>query len=104
MNVLAKDDQQALRRAWEFLLRTRNEMHFHAGKNADSLERAEQVRIAEVFGYEGAESMLPVEQFMREYFSHTAAVRHIVGRFIEGAQPWMRAARVLRALGQHPRG
>ncbi len=90
MNVLAKDDQQALRRAWEFLLRTRNEMHFHAGKNADSLERAEQVRIAEVFGYEGAESILPVEQFMREYFSHTAAVRHIVGRFIEGAQPWMR--------------
>jgi [protein-PII] uridylyltransferase len=89
MNVLAKDDQQALRSAWEFLLRLRNEMHFHAGKSADGLERAEQVRIAEVFGYEGAESLLPVEQFMRDYFSHTSAVRYIVARFVEGAQPWM---------------
>ncbi len=96
MDVLAKDDQQAFRRACEFLLRLRNEMHFHAGKNADGLDRAEQVRIAEVFGYDGAERMLPVEQFMREYFSHTAAVRHIVGRFIEGAEPGCACREFLR--------
>ena len=69
-----KDDQRALRRASEFLLRVRNELHFHAGKSHDVLDRAEQVRAGrQCFGYQGSEGLLPVEQFMREYFRHTAA-------------------------------
>ena len=33
-------------------LRLRNEMHFHAGKAGDVLNRAEQLRIAELQGYQ----------------------------------------------------
>jgi [protein-PII] uridylyltransferase len=101
MGVLPREDHRAIRRATEFLLHLRNEMHFHAGKAHDSLERAEQVRIAEVLRFEGTESLLPVERFMSEYFRHTNAVRHIVGRFLDGSRPWTRLADALGPLFSH---
>ncbi len=101
MGVLARDDHRAIRRATEFLLHLRNEMHFHAGKAHDSLERAEQVRIAEVLRFEGTSSLLPVERFMSEYFRHTNAVRHVVGRFLDGSRPWTRLADALGPLFSH---
>jgi [protein-PII] uridylyltransferase len=101
MGVLPRDDHRAIRRATEFLLHLRNEMHFHAGKAHDSLERAEQVRMAEVFGFQGTASILPVERFMSEYFRHTNAVRHIVGRFLDGSRPWTRLADTLAPLFSH---
>ena len=82
---LSKADADALGRATEFLLRLRNELHFHAGRAHDVLDRAEQVRIAERFGYRGTSGMMPVESFMRDYFRHTEAVSHVVTRFAEKA-------------------
>ena len=61
-------------------------MHFSAGKSNDQLDRAEQLRVAEVFGFQGTEGLLPVEQFMRQYFRHTNGVSDIVSRFIRNAQ------------------
>jgi len=101
MGALPKDDHQAIRRASEFLLRLRNEMHFHASQAHDGLGRDEQVRIAGVLGFRGTDSLLPVERFMSEYFRHTNAVRHIVGRFLEGCRPWSRLADVVAPLFSH---
>jgi [protein-PII] uridylyltransferase len=78
---LSDEDLELLRAASEFLLRLRNEMHFHAGRSEDVLGRAEQLRIAELLGYNPMAGMLPVEQFMRDYFRHTDQVSHVVGRF-----------------------
>ena len=99
--VLEKDEQVALRNALEFFLRTRNEVHFHAGQSKDQLDRAEQMRLAEVFGYQGSEGMLPVEQFMQEYFRHTVAVRYISTRFFANAYSRSRLANWLSALFSH---
>ena len=60
--------------------------------SGDSLERAEQVRIADIFGFRGTPSILPVERFMSEYFRHTSTVRHIVARAIDASRPWSRVA------------
>ncbi len=92
MGVLPREDHRAVRRAAEFLLHVRNELHFHAGKAHDALERHEQVRIAEAFHFRGSESILSVERFMSEYFRHTNGVRYIVARFLEGCRPWARLA------------
>jgi [protein-PII] uridylyltransferase len=78
--ILSREDHEKLQQAWEFLLRLRNELHFAAGKCNDLLDRAEQVRVAKVFGYEGARGMLPVEQFMSEYFRRTGAVSALAAR------------------------
>ena len=53
-------------------------MHFQAGKSSDVLDRAEQMRLAQVYGYEGKPGLLPVEQFMQEYFRMTKGASHIV--------------------------
>ncbi len=78
---LSPDDERGIRRALEFLLRLRNELHFHAGRPYDVLYRSEQKRIAEQMGYEGSVSLLPVEAFMRDYFEHTRLVRDVVKHF-----------------------
>jgi [protein-PII] uridylyltransferase len=83
---LDKEDERAVRKAHEFLLKLRNEMHFHAGRPYDVLFRAEQMRIAELWSYETSESVLAVERFMSEYFEHTRHVRDIVGYFITSSQ------------------
>lgn len=78
---MSREDREHLREAHEFLLRLRNELHFHAGQSQDHLDRAEQVRIAELLGYTPDEHLLPIEQFMREYFKHTSQVRDIATHF-----------------------
>ena len=84
---LSRAEVRHVRQATEFLLRLRNEMHFHAGKRYDVLDWAEQVRVAEVFGYRGDDGLLPVEQFMREYFRQTKQLANIVSRMATGARP-----------------
>lgn len=80
---LSAADYEGLVGAWEFLLRLRNEMHFHAGKSNDVLDRAEQMRIAQVFDYSGQAGMLPVEVFMRDYFRMTGWISGPAARFAE---------------------
>jgi len=78
---LSRAEHEGLVQAWEFLLRLRNEMHFHAGKSNDLLDRAEQLRIAQRFGYEGLQGLLPVEEFMRDYFRRTSQISGPAARF-----------------------
>lgn len=86
LGVLSAGDESVSRQAVEFLLRLRNELHFHAERSADVLSRAEQLRIAELRGYQPTAGMLPVEHFMRDYFRHTDQVSHVVARFSEKAR------------------
>lgn len=83
---LAAEDYHSLRRGYQYLLRLRNQMHFEAGKPQDQLDRALQMRLAEWSGFEGAEGMLPVEQFMQEYFEHTSEIRYCSAHFLESAR------------------
>ena len=101
LGALSKEDRKAIRRASEFLLRLRNELHFHAGKSHDVLDRAEQVRIAERFGYRGTEALLPVEKFMQAYFLHSNQVSRIVTHLISGARPWNRLQSMLAPVISH---
>ena len=99
--VLEKEDQKILRSATEFLLRIRNEVHFHAGKAYDQLDRGEQVRLAERFGYQGMEGLMPVEHFMQDYFRHTRAVRYISARFLANAYRSSKVSGFLSVLFSH---
>ena len=70
-----------------FLLHVRNEMHFSAGNANDVLDRAEQMRIAEVLKVRAREGMLPVEHFMRDYFRHTSHVSFFATRLCDLSSP-----------------
>jgi [protein-PII] uridylyltransferase len=95
MGLLSKFDHRRLMSAQGFLLRVRNEMHFHANETCDALSRAEQLRLAEALKYQGRKGLRPVEQFMRDYFHHTAHVWRLAHRLSELMQPASRVSRVL---------
>jgi len=85
--VLSKFDHHRLVSARNFLLKTRNEAHFHAGKPRDLLDRAEQVRLAEKLGYRGSEGIRPVEQFMQDYFRYAGHIWFLAARVSELSTP-----------------
>jgi [protein-PII] uridylyltransferase len=86
LGALQAVDQRRLAEAHEFLLRLRNELHFHAGKSQDHLTRDEQVRLADLYGYEKLSGLLPVERFMRDFFEHSGNVRYAAANFAASAQ------------------
>jgi [protein-PII] uridylyltransferase len=98
MGIISKFDHRRLMSSQNFLLRVRNEMHFHANETWDALSRAEQLRLAEYFKYAGREGMRPVEQFMRDYFHHTSHVWRMVHRLGELMQPSSRVNRILEPM------
>lgn len=98
LNALTSLDASRLTAAHEFLLRIRNEMHFAKGRQMDELEKQEQVRIAEKFGYPGSEGVLPVEEFMRYYFDHTTDIRHICDQFVASLTPRRSIMRTIAPL------
>ncbi|MEX2171821.1 MAG: HD domain-containing protein [Pirellulales bacterium] len=92
---LSKFDHRRLSSSTSFLLRVRNEMHFAAGTARDTLVRPEQVRLAERFGIRGYDGLLPVEEFMRDYFRHTNHIWFLAHRMSDLAKPTPTLARVL---------
>ncbi|HEX7446946.1 MAG TPA: [protein-PII] uridylyltransferase [Pirellulales bacterium] len=99
--MLAREDEAALAHAHGLLLRLRNELHFQAGKANDVLDRVEQLRIAERWGYRGEAGLLPVEQFMRDYFRATEGVGQSLRRFLANARRGPRWGELLAPLVSH---
>lgn len=98
LDYLTPDDERTVRRAHEFLLRVRNELHFNAGRSFDVLNRDEQLRIAELWNYEGIDGLLPVEVFMQELFERTKKVSDIVEHFIANTRRRSVASRIFAPL------
>jgi len=105
--VLSREDANRLQEARAFLLQTRNELHFNAGREQDFLNKSEQLRLAERYQYHGDEGMLPVEEFMRRFFEHTSEVRYIASNFLADSQPipgfrrWLAAFFAARFEGRY---
>ena len=96
--ALSKLDYRRLQLARDYLLRLRNEMHFHAGSSHDLLNRAEQMRIAEWLGHTHRAGLLPVEHFMRDYFRHTNHIWQLVRRRAASMQVVSTVTRVLEPM------
>jgi len=101
LDAISPEDRRRLRRAQEFLLRMRNELHFHSHRAQDVLDRDEQVRLAKLYGCRGDEGLLPVEQFMRDYFHHTSEVNYAVTHFLATAKARVGVRSVFDALMSH---
>lgn len=95
LGTISKFDHRRLLLARDFLLRLRNEMHFHADKSRDLLDRAEQMRVAEWLGHKHRNNLLPVEHFMRDYFRHTNHLWQLVRRRAANLDVENRVFRVL---------
>lgn len=99
--ALTREDTHTLLEAHEFLMRIRVDLHFAAGKAQEVLSKAEQLRLAELYGYAATAAQRPVERFMQTYFRHSTAIADIASRFVARHRPQSLASRLLRFVVTH---
>ena len=59
-----------LEAAYDFLLRTRTELHYHIGRPMDILSRNLQAPVANALGWRDRSPSMRIEKFMRELYTH----------------------------------
>lgn len=67
-NYLPAADAAEFNRAYDFLLRVRNELHFMVKRPTDLLDLEIQPRLAQNLGYTQADTLQRVERFMEDYY------------------------------------
>jgi [protein-PII] uridylyltransferase len=73
------------RRAYDFIMRVRNEAHFLTGRKADLLTLDLQPQVAASFGYEAKRGLEASELFMRDYYQRASELHHFAESFIARA-------------------
>ena len=81
--LLLRGERRELEEAYDFLLRTRVEMHIATKSKQDQLTVAEQQDLAKRLGFAPRGDHLAVEFFMREYYRHTRRVFRITEDCLE---------------------
>ncbi|MBW8781108.1 MAG: [protein-PII] uridylyltransferase [Verrucomicrobia bacterium] len=76
-NYLRRNELRDFQRAYEFLHRVRNELHFQKKRATDVLDLEAQPRIAEGLGYTQHTMLGRVEHFMRDYYRSAQTIFRI---------------------------
>jgi len=82
-HFLRDTERRALEKAYDFLLRTRTEMHYVIGRPQDGLTLQLQGKVATDFNYPQRHILRRVEAFMRDYYRHTRDIHLITSAVIE---------------------
>jgi [protein-PII] uridylyltransferase len=81
-NYLRRNELRDFQRAYNYLLRVRNELHFQSKHPTDLLSLDVQPRIAQSLGYAHHEILARVEAFMHDYY-HAAQTIYRISKIIE---------------------
>lgn len=82
-HLISPIERSKLKKANEFLLRVRNELHFQTQRSADLLYMEQQVYVALNLGYKSMNIFSIVEQFMQDYYKHANNIHKINTLLIE---------------------
>lgn len=80
--LISKKEYRQMQEAYNFLLRTRNELHFINKRPTDSLSLEQQPEIAHNLGYTEQDIFKRVEAFMHDYYTHAHNI-HLTSRWLE---------------------
>ncbi len=76
-NYLRKKELLEFKEAYDFLLRTRNELHFQSTRPTDLLSLEMQPKVAYRLGFQDRNLLTRVEKFMRDYYRHAENIDRI---------------------------
>ena len=76
-NYLRKNELSEFKEAYDFLLSTRNELHFRNTRPTDLLSLEMQPKVAYRLGYQDRNLLTRVEKFMRDYYRHAENINRI---------------------------
>jgi [protein-PII] uridylyltransferase len=77
LGLLREGEVNDLQKAYDFLLRVRNELHFISNRATDVLDIEKQPTVAWGVGYREHRIFPRVESFMRDYYSATYRIFHL---------------------------
>jgi [protein-PII] uridylyltransferase len=99
---ISESDRKQLAAAYDFLLKTRTEMHYLAGRALDVLGKNIQPAVALNLGYRERSPSLRIESFMRDLYKHQRNIflitRTCEQRMALFPKPQRLGARAIRAL------
>ncbi|MGJ8637836.1 MAG: [protein-PII] uridylyltransferase [Opitutaceae bacterium] len=75
-NMLRPDERKSMRAAYDFLLRTRTELHLQNRRPTDKLNLEQQPLIAEKLNYPEKDIFARVESFMKDYYTAARTIYH----------------------------
>ena len=76
-NYLRHNELRDFRRAYDFLVRVRNELHFLSKRPNDLLDLEAQPRVALGLGYTQRSLLVRVEHFMHDYYRAAQTINRI---------------------------
>ena len=74
--ILSRNDRISIEKAYDFLLRTRTEVHFNNRRQTDKLILEQQPTIAEGLLYPQKDIFQRVEAFMKDYYTAARTIYH----------------------------
>ena len=80
--MIRPKNRQQLEAGYDFLLRTRNELHFQTTRLVDDIPKALQPKVAWQLGYKDRSPAGRLEAFMRDLYTHLRAI-HLITRMVE---------------------
>ncbi len=80
--MISKAERKQLEAAYDFLLRTRNELHYHVNRSGDVLSKAVQPSVAHNLGYTDRSPSQRLEKFMRDFYIHSRRI-DLITRTVE---------------------
>ncbi|MDB6121759.1 MAG: uridylyltransferase [Pedosphaera sp.] len=95
--LISDAERKQLDAAYDYLLRVRNELHYHAERAADVLTKNFQPAIAHNLGFTDRSPSVRLEKFMREVYTHARNI-YLINRTLEQRMALLPAPKRLQFL------
>jgi [protein-PII] uridylyltransferase len=80
--LISESERKQLETAYDYLLRVRNELHYHLGRSVDVLSKSVQPAIAHNLGFTDRSPSVRLEKFMRHVYTHARNI-YLINRTLE---------------------
>jgi len=81
-DLISEAEQKDLEKAYDYLLKVRNELHYLTNRQVDALSKSVQPQVATSLGFGDRSPSVRLEKFMREYYFHARNI-YLINRTLE---------------------